>query len=522
MSTTKPAPRWQELRKASGSDPEAPQDGRSNLAPSTPKPRVLARFPDLDAPEPAAQPAAETAPGFPDFEGRIINQKLAGRILAGVAVVLVLTAVLPLALRRDGSKENADEAAAKPSWQPENPAPEAAVAPAWNDAATEVGERTQPREQVAVEPPTPLEPSTPADPPEPSPLRDAERTASREPAPLEPEADSAAQTTSNGAENAAANQKQSIAPRTEGGFNDAPDDRFQRPDWTETDRRHPAATTSANRETAIPDAGSPGADDRDPYQPAQPEPSYGREPRGDSGYDPPAHAEYRHTPRWGDYRPAPETRYHSAPETRYHSAPETRYHSAPETRYHSAPENDYRSASGHDHRAAAGHDHRAAAGHDHRAAAGHDHRAAAGHDHRAAAGHDHRAAAGHDHRAAAGHDYRAAPMGDYRSPPGAEYRSPSAAQMPVHPYQATPNSHQPTPNAYRPAPHTQSPPDYHDGGGARTGPSGTSSYYQADQRYGAPPNYAPYGGQPGEARFQGTIEPAPAPNRYDNSGSRLY
>ncbi len=494
MSMSQTALNWQEPRKVPGNQPEAPPPHDFPAEPRTPRPRVLARFPDLDAPEPSLEPA----PGFPELGGRIINQKLAGRILGGIAVVLVLAAVLPLALRRDGSKENPDDQAeAKPSWQPENPAPDAELAPAWNNAATQVGERAQPRERASVEPAPPLEPEAPAEGLPPSPLRDTERTASREAEPLMPGPDAPTPTAWHREPDAPAHPGQSIAPRTDAGLDLAPGDRSERSDWEEADRRYPGPTSTANRETAIPEADSRGAGHRDAYQPAQPEPSYGREQGWGSGYDPPSRSEYPHAPRSGDYHPAPQTNYRAA------------------------PGQDYRATPGQEYRATPGQDYGGAPGHDFRAAPGHDYRSTPGQDYRAAPGQDYRPTPGH-HRAAPGHDYRSAPVADYRSTPGAEYRSPAAAEWPAQPYQASPGSHQPPANPYGPSPYTQPAPGYREGSGAGTAPSGTSPYYQADRQYGAGAEYAPHRAQPAEAHFRGTIEQPPAPNRYENSGSRLY
>ena len=56
---------------------------------------VLARFPDLSFhAEPKGDAAAETSP--PSSVGRIINQALAFKLLAGLTLLLLAVAVFPL------------------------------------------------------------------------------------------------------------------------------------------------------------------------------------------------------------------------------------------------------------------------------------------------------------------------------------------------------------------------------------------------------------------------------------------
>ena len=82
----------------------------------TSQPKVLARVPQVDparlgatpgeadaADSPAEAPKRDRLPGF---DGRLINQRLATRLLIGGAVALLLVAIVPLAFRGDGDEQS--------------------------------------------------------------------------------------------------------------------------------------------------------------------------------------------------------------------------------------------------------------------------------------------------------------------------------------------------------------------------------------------------------------------------------
>lgn len=484
MSTTNSVQRGQKSAKASSNVPKQLESAYSADGFRTPVPRVLARFPDLDDNATSEEPV-ETLAGL---DGRIVNQKLATRVLLGVAVVLLLMAVVPLVFQRKGGKTDSDSAAsAKPSWQPENPAPEASAAPPWNDAARQIDRSPLPSESIRMEPATALDYRGSADPSRAPALPAATELAS------DPARTPRAATENAWEQAALANRGQSLAltedsarmdngQRANGGADGA-------------DSQYQAQHSTINRASAIPDAQQPVGGYRDDYQASQyqanqyqasqPVPSY-RQGYGTGSYAEQSNS-YGATVR-DDSRPAAPTVYQESV-----SAPSYR----DDSRTNSWQEPAYRSTDG-------------------------GAVAPRGYPAQAPAGGGGQSV----YNGSTGGDYRQVPVADYRYPSqAADYRSTPTADYSSQPYrpdyreprqnnarqQQYGNEYSQEPGAYRPTS------GYQDGAGASVAPAQGTPYYQADRRYEAATGYAPHETQPGEARFQGTIEQAPV-----NSGSRLY
>ncbi len=509
MSTTNSVPRGQKYAKASSSVPEESESGRSVNGFRTPMPRVLARFPDLDVSETSEEPV-ETLAGL---DGRIINQKLATRVLFGIAVVLLLVAVLPLAFQRKGDKTDSDSAAStKPSWQPENPAPEASAAPPWNDASRQVDGAILPSENTRMEPASALENRGSANPSSTPVLPAASKLTS------EPSRPPRAATEDARERAALANRGQSLVLNEDSTRMDNGQQATGGADGI--DSRHHTQYSTINRASAIPDVQQPADGYRgdyqanqyqanqyqanqyqanqyqanqyqanqyqaNQYQASQPAPTYRQ------GYGTGTYAEqsggYGATVR-DDSRPTAPTVYQE-------SVPSPLYRD--DSRTNSWQEPAYRST---------------------------DSGAVApqGYPAQAPAGGDAQSA----YNGSTGGDYRQVPVADYRYPSqSADYRSTPTADYPSQPYrpnyreprqndapqQQYGNGYSQEPGAYRPTS------EYQNGTGASVAPARGAPYYQADRRNEAATGYVPHQAQPGEARFQGTIEQAPA-----SSGSRLY
>ena len=499
MSTTNSVQRGQNSAKASSNVPEQPKSARSGDGFRTPMPRVLARFPDLDASETSEEPV-ETLAGL---DGRIVNQKLATRVLLGVAVVLLLMAVVPLAFQRKGGKDDSDSAASnKPSWQPENPAPEASAAPPWNDAARQIGKSPLSSEDIRMEPAPALDYRGSADPSR-TPALPAATELTSDPArpPRAATEDAWEQAT-------LANRGQSLALTEDS----ARMDNGQRANGSADggDSQYHARHSTSNRASAIPDAQQPVGGYRDgyqanqyqanqyqanqyqagqyqagQYQAGQPVPSYRQ------GYGTGSYAEQSGS--YGatvheDGRPAAPTVYQE-------SVPVPSYRD--DSRTSSWREPAYRSTDG---GAAATRGYAAQT-----PASGGGQSAYNGET-----GGDYRQVPVADYRyPSQPADYGTTPAADYSSQPyRPDYREPRRNDAPQQQYG---NGYSPEPGAYRPTS------GYQDGASASVAPARGAPYYQADRRYEATTGYAPHETQPGEARFQGTIEQAPV-----GSGSRLY
>jgi hypothetical protein len=109
--------------------------------------RVLARLPDLDAPQ--QDPPLELKPSRSD--GRMIGQRLSTRLLVGGAVVLVLAAiVLPMLMKDDPKPGNEG----LPAWHPGMPAPTADEAPPWNAPTAQTPDTPAP-EPIILQPQVP-------------------------------------------------------------------------------------------------------------------------------------------------------------------------------------------------------------------------------------------------------------------------------------------------------------------------------------------------------------------------------
>lgn len=506
MSTRSTAPPRHKANKASESQSVQPANENPANGPRSPRPRVLARFPDMDAKDPLAEPA-ET---FDDFNGRIVNQKVARRILVGMACVLVFAAILPLAFQRGGKMSDEDESVAStPSWQPENPAPEASVAPAWANAATQVGEETSPRNRSASEPA-----------PNGGHTAEAERTASRDiiPDPAEKPGRRSKK------EGSLANLGRAIVPPDEAAldganhraFGDA--DRVEPAHTHDADRRYPTVSSTANQASAIPDGHRSAGGYTNQYPAERIEPGY------QQGYRPshravgPSERLGAHDAGWDQGRPAPAARtpepvatpyqgyrddsttsqwrdtsyrqantgtvenrdYVAEPRTgdwsRRNPSAEGNYQASREAYYNPPQTTDYRAGQ--------------------------------------TAGYRSQPAPHYQPYPSA--DPRGTPQAaGYRSPPAVDTWSNPAAGAPVQSYRREDNSQLPVRNS-------QPAPGYYDGARTQAAPGQGRPYYQADGRSAPAAGYTPYDSQPHGAQLQGTIDPSPAPARYDRSDSRLY
>ncbi len=410
-------------------------------------------------------------------------------------MVLVLAAVLPMAFQRRGSRDEAERA--KPAWQPENPAPDASLAPAWNEAATQVGEQVQPRDEAAPKPALPERDAsfgTPDAPSSPS----AGQYVAEVPQSSDPATDSAALTTWNSEDHGTtANRSHSIVPPGDAGMADGRTGYPERANWPEADRRDYPATINANREAAVPHVQPEYGGYREPY-PSRPEPS---QQRGYGGGGAPESYAQHGASGWDHSRTAapPNHREPAQPYPTYRNDPPAAAWREPQYR---ATDPNAVQPRGYGAPATPGPEGRSA----------------------------YYPPAGADNRyAPAGTDYRYQPAADNRyAPAGTDYRHQPAANYRAEPYPSNYGTAPQEPRAPGYAPHGreggayQPAPGYYDGGDTRPAPSGAAPYYQADRRYEAGAGYAPHGAQPGEAQFQGTIGQPPAPSRYDTGGSRVY
>lgn len=113
------------------------------------RPVVLARIPNLNSSR-----ANETIEGPPASSGRILGQAFSFRILAGVTVLLVAVAIVPLTFKRD-----APTTEAAPAWNPGAladtgaawPAPVAETGSAWPASVAETSASPSPTERVSSE-----------------------------------------------------------------------------------------------------------------------------------------------------------------------------------------------------------------------------------------------------------------------------------------------------------------------------------------------------------------------------------
>jgi len=96
---------------------------------------VLARLPDLDAPQPSRRRTRRPL-SAPKSDGRMISQGLSMKLLAGGALILVGLAVVPWLL---GGKGDQKDKTGLPAWEQEGPEGVAAEAPRYetDDAASE-------------------------------------------------------------------------------------------------------------------------------------------------------------------------------------------------------------------------------------------------------------------------------------------------------------------------------------------------------------------------------------------------
>lgn len=500
MSTTQSsATARQEHRKTSDTQTaNRATESRSN-GPRTPKPKVLARFPDLDA----KQPVEECVEPLDGLEGRMINQKLARRILVGMACLLVLAAILPLGFRRDGSTQDEDTATTdRPSWQPENPAPEASMAPAWANVATEVGEETS-AQSGATSVPAP---------------DGGHETRTQSTSSQEPGADSRQAHDQFIRDETLPASRVRSRPRYDGDVSDnasrTPSDGDYRESVSGADRRYPTVSSTSNRASALPDTQAPVRGYAGDYQAAGSEPPYRQSYRpvettgqpgvADVNQDygrPTAPADYReHAPSHQAYRTdSTNTRWRGSDYSRTDAGMDgnQRYVAEPGTdnwsRHNTPPMADYRNPP--------------------QAADSRSHQAAHYHSYQAR---DYRVEPVPDHRPYPAPNYRNTPHApDYRSAPATDSWSPPAPSAPAQPYRSPPDSQLPPPNS-------QPGPGYYDGTRTQVTPGHEMPHYQADRRSEPGSGYAPYGSPPEGARLHGTIEQPPVPAQYDSSGSRLY
>lgn len=112
-------------------------------------PMVLARIPKI-----GTSGNGRTRQELPLSRGRVIDQALSAKVLGGVALALVIVAIVPWMFR--GNSKPPTSAAAAPAWQPDPPAASAEAAPVWVAP-------------VAATPVSPLAPASPSPMPEVSP-----------------------------------------------------------------------------------------------------------------------------------------------------------------------------------------------------------------------------------------------------------------------------------------------------------------------------------------------------------------
>ncbi|MDZ7619807.1 MAG: hypothetical protein U1E05_22645 [Patescibacteria group bacterium] len=446
---------------------EQPKNDASGEGFRTPVPRVLARFPDVEA----GEKPEETVEPLAGLDGRIVNQKLATRVLLGVAVVLLLVAVLPLVFQRKGGEPHSgDAASAKPAWEPENPAPLASAAPAWGGAAGAVSPPGFPDGGARVEALPEVD------------YRGAGES-SRMPA-MPAAAGVAADASGAGAWEQAslANRGQSLGPAEESRGVDARRQAAIGGDGR--DSGYHSQYTATNQPSAI-----------------SGDPSYAGGYRGDhpsgqagAGYRP-DYAAGVYAEQSGGYR-AP-IRDDSRPAAYQEPIPSHQAY-RDDSRTGAWQEPAYRST-----QADAG----AQQGYAAQPSAG----GAGQSGYYGPAGGDYRQAPAADYRyPSQTADYRANPAADYSAePPRPDYRETWQNQPPRQQYGN--GGYGQDPGMYR------STSGYRDDAGASLAPAQGAPYYQADRRYEANGRNAPYEAQPGAAQFQGTIEQAPV-----SSGSRLY
>ena len=100
----------------------------------TMQPMVLARIPDIAIA--AHHGEHKEHKTVPTSSGRVIGQSLSFKLLAGVVLLLVVVAVIPFALWRQGQSTDAPATAdALPTWHLGSPAPSATTAPTWTPVA---------------------------------------------------------------------------------------------------------------------------------------------------------------------------------------------------------------------------------------------------------------------------------------------------------------------------------------------------------------------------------------------------
>jgi len=227
------------------------------------------------------RPASSLSDRLPGFDGRIINQRLATRILIGGAVALLLIAIVPLAFRGGDEEDGGEVADAPPAWQPENPAPDAPDAPAWPaaeatpgqpgsyaDATPSIAPFSNQGEQVTRGPQAPRSVSAPPDWPAPTSIDESANQAVTPPWSQNGGAGQADRDFRNTPANRAlTNQGQSLPSA------DLP---------SEMTAGNDGYGTAPNRETTpMPDAHSPADRYEGRYQAAQPYPAYRQARRPD-------------------------------------------------------------------------------------------------------------------------------------------------------------------------------------------------------------------------------------------------
>ncbi len=128
---------------------------------------VLARVPDVETTDGNHQARSDSYRTRRRRDGRVIGQGLSTKLLAGAAVVLVLSAVVPWLFPTD------DAGGDQESWRPEVPAPDAAEAPLWSGITP--GPSSDPTDAANV----PLQMNVPTPPTWPSATQDAADSATR-------------------------------------------------------------------------------------------------------------------------------------------------------------------------------------------------------------------------------------------------------------------------------------------------------------------------------------------------------
>ncbi len=516
MPTTNSVPRGQKTVKGSGSEPESTQGAGKTGGFRTPVPRVLARFPDLDAKEGGVEVPTET---LPSFEGRFVHQKLAMRILVGVAVVLVLMAVLPKMFQEKGAGDSDGTASSKPSWQPENPAPDALAAPPWNGGGQVTDSAIGSADVRPVElPPMDYQAGPDA----------AARSA------VVPATELAAENVGHpgdGNENrweqqaTTLNREQSLVSADEAARMDYRPGVSPNAD-SGANSYYPQNST-VNRASAIPDSQLPAAGYGNGYQADASAQPYRQ------GYGAGAYAEqsgrYDTAGRDGN-RPAAPTAYQEPAATYPSYADNGSSGSSYEAGYRSSaastPSQAYDAGSqGIGGGSADYRDYRQAATGNYRQPDTNDYRQMPVADYRQMPVADYRQSATSDYRQSAAADYRQGAVPDYRqaSQP-VNSGAGSTSGYPAQPYRSgygDPRQNE-LPQQQYGSGYSQESGGYpstgiQNGTGAGVAPAQGTSYYQADRRNEAGTGNASYGDQPGAAYFQGTIEQAPV-----NSGTRLY